>query len=94
MAQTSVPGGTILRGEDGTWYYIRDDMLEQFRVTDDETLNAFAELEHRQGEGEDEVGGFAMMAGGPMTFEQPSFLNIGFNNLALRANQGLGIGSC
>jgi len=93
MAQDTVPGGTILRSEDGAWYYIRDDKLEPFRVTDDETLAAFAELERRQEEDED-VSGFALMPEGPITFESPRLLNIGFNNVALRANGGLGIGTC
>jgi hypothetical protein len=93
MAEGAVPGGTIIRGEDGTWYYIRDDKLEQFRVTDDETLSALTDLESRQDE-ESEVSGFALLPDGPVTFEEPKLLNIGFNNLAIRANGGLGIGSC
>jgi len=91
MAQNTVPGGTIIRGDDGTWYYIRDDKLDQFRVTDEETLAAFADLDRRQSElVEDEVGGFGFAP----TFESPRLLNPGFNNFALRANDGLGIGSC
>ncbi|HLN18165.1 MAG TPA: hypothetical protein VK277_15610 [Acidimicrobiales bacterium] len=93
MAQTAVPGGTIIRSDDGTWYYIRDDKLDQFKVTDQETLSAFSELEEKAEQG-DEVAGFSFLPSGPGTFESISFNNIGFGNLALRAEHGLGIGTC
>jgi hypothetical protein len=93
MAQTSVPGGTILRGDDGTWYYIRDDKLDEFKVTDNETLAALNQVEAQQDE-DAEVGGFSFLPAGPSTFESPTLNNIGFGNLALRAEHGLGIGTC
>ncbi len=74
-------------------FYIRDDKLDQFKVTDDETIAALTEISKRESE-DDEVSGFAFLPAGPATFESPKFNNIGFNNFALRANFGLGIGSC
>jgi hypothetical protein len=91
MAESGVLGGTILRGDDGTWFYIRDDKLDQFKVKDDETIAALTEIAQRE---EEEVSGFAFLPAGPATFETPKLNNIGFNNLALRANFGLGIGTC
>ncbi len=91
MAETATPGGTIIRKDDGTWYYIRDDRLEEFRVTDDETLSAFSALENAE---ESDVEGFAMLPSGPASFERFRPMNIGFQHLALRANFGLGIGNC
>jgi hypothetical protein len=84
-----VLGGTIIRKDDGSWYYIRDDKLDAFLVTDDETLTALNSIG-----GESDVEGFAMIPAGPASFELRQPLNIGFNNLALRARGGLGIGSC
>lgn len=90
MAESTVPGGTIIRKEDGSWYYIRDDRLDEFLVTDEETLAAFASLDE-----DADVAGFSMFPAGRQSFEQPKPLNIGFNNLALRVGiGGLGIGSC
>jgi hypothetical protein len=93
--QQSPPGGTILRGQDGTWYYIRDDQLGPFEVKDKETLDAFKSLETADGPEESEdVSGFALISGGPATFDLRGLRRIGFDNLALRANFGLGIGVC
>lgn len=101
MTDTAIPGGTILRNDAGDWFYIRDDLLEQFRVKDQESLDALQRL--TSDDLEDEVAGYAMpgtqgfalLPGGPVSFEMGSRLSdIGFGNLAIRANRGLGIGAC
>jgi hypothetical protein len=93
MAQKTVPGGTILRGDDGSWYYIRDDQLGPFRVADKETLDAFRKLEARE---KSDVGGFAagwaLVDGGPVTIFAPSTRLGSFQ--VNRAVRGIGIGAC
>lgn len=91
MAQKQTPGGTILQSQDGTWYYIRDDQLSQFRVADKETLDAFRRLEEKENSDvAGFAGGFALVKGGPVTIFNPS-VKVGLYRVN-RTTPGIGVG--
>jgi hypothetical protein len=64
METSKQPGGTIVRGDDGTIYFIRDEILQLTKVTEPEMAAFCAELleEH-----EPETAGFALASGGEIT---------------------------
>jgi hypothetical protein len=85
-----VPGGTVLKAEDGTTYFIRDEILEQCKV-EGEYLTKLDEALAAGGDGE--VEGFAFNFSSPaiqsssLTRIQSPGLAQGFNNQALDLNK-------
>lgn len=57
-------GGTVIRGDDGTIYFIRDELLELAKVTEPEMAAFCAQLLE---ENEPETAGFALASGGAVT---------------------------
>lgn len=64
METSKQPGGTIVRGDDGTIYFIRNEILEATKVTEPEMAAFCAEL---LDENEPEVAGFALASGEQIT---------------------------
>lgn len=64
MADAQQPGGTIIRGDDGTIYFIRDEVLQMTKVTEPEMAAFCAQL---LDENEPETSGFALASGGQIT---------------------------
>lgn len=61
MDNAKQPGGTIIRSDDGTIYFLRDELLEMAKVTEPEMAAFCAQL---LDENESETSGFALASGG------------------------------
>ena len=61
MESTNQPGGTIVRGDDGTIYFIRDEVLAMTRVTEPDMAAFCAQLLDGN---QPETAGFALASGG------------------------------
>lgn len=60
MADDAEQVGTVIRGSDGSLYFLREEVLEAAKVTEDD-MNQF--LEKLLEENESEVSGFGMVSG-------------------------------
>ena len=64
METSKQSGGTIVRGDDGTIYFIRDEVLQMTKVTEPEMAAFCAELLE---ENEPQTAGFALASGEQIT---------------------------
>ncbi len=81
MESTNQPGGTIVRGDDGTIYFIRDEVLAMTKVTEPDMAAFCAQLLDAN---QPETSGFALASGGQIDtlafsgpFQKSSAFNVG-----------------
>lgn len=70
-------GGIVIKGQDGTTYFIRDEILEACKVADDELAVTEAMIEDS-----DDVGGFSLNFATPVQYNQTDALQTQFNTQA------------
>ena len=66
--------GIVLKGQDGTTYFIRDEVLEACKVSDDELAITEAMVEDS-----DDVAGFSLNFATPVQYNQTDALSAKFN---------------
>ena len=66
--------GIVLKGQDGTTYFIRDEVLEACKVSDDELAITEAMVEDS-----DDVAGFSLNFATPVQYNQTDALSSKFN---------------
>lgn len=67
-------GGIVIKGQDGSTYFIRDEILEACKVADDELAVTEAMIEDS-----DDVGGFSLNFSQPVQYNQTAQIQSKFN---------------
>lgn len=80
-------GGIVIKGQDGATYFIRDEVLEACKVSDDELAVTEAMIEDS-----DDVGGFSLNFSTPVQYNQTQAIQTKFNAPAKIGMPDLGKG--